>query len=93
MNRYEYRQHLNEQANLREQSRQQAATTEPQTAAFQAAVDNIHFGQIWAASEIKSDWYMRYCKERDTRLDYIVGLEIQMERALRVNRLGYHLDS
>lgn len=58
MNRYEYRQHLNEQANLREQSRQQAATTmnsKPTATPKLTNAQKILLGKI-RAGQISRNW-------------------------------------
>ncbi len=68
------------------------STNEPQTAAYQAAVDNVWFEQTWAANGIKSDWFVYAGNTRDDRMDYIVLLEAAMQQALdRQDRLGYSL--
>lgn len=68
-------------------------TNEPQTPAYQAAVDNVWFEQTWAANGIKSDFATRKMYEEDDRISYVVDLEHRMELALgRKNKLGYQLD-
>jgi len=69
------------------------STLEPQTAEFQAAMDNAFFEQVWAAGQIKSDFATRKMYEEDDRISYVVDLEHRMELALRTKRLGYQLNS
>lgn len=66
--------------------------TEPQTAAYQATVDNVHFEQTATARHIKSDFNI--CNElKDDRIDYVVDLEQRIKWALATNgrRLSYRL--
>lgn len=71
-----------------------AATTsnEPQTAAYQAAVDNIDNDMSLNAISILGTWFLRSGKQWNDRLDYVAELEMQIERALGKRSLGYSLD-
>lgn len=69
-------------------------TNEPQTAKFQAAVDNIHFEISTNARYQIASWAIYKPYEDDDRISYIVRLEHQMELALgRKNNLGYCLEN
>ncbi len=67
--------------------------TEPQTPAFQAAVDNVWFENTRNASSIKSSWNFDLWNTRMDRLDYVTDLEEKIMRALNVLDLAYELSS
>jgi hypothetical protein len=67
--------------------------TEPQTAEYQAAVDNVWFEIERNASSIKSSWNFDLWNTRMDRLDYVTDLEEKIMRALNVLDLAYELSS
>ena len=68
-----------------------AQTTEPQTAAYQAAVDNVWFENTRHASSILASWNFELWNSRMDRLDYVSDLEDAIARALNVHTLDYAL--
>jgi len=78
---------------LNKQNTTPTSTLEPQTIAFQCAMDNIYFAQMRTAGQIKSDFATRKVYEEDDRISYVVDLEHRMELALGAKRLGYQLNS
>lgn len=66
-------------------------TNEPQTAAFQAAVDNTWFENARNARSILAQWNFDLWNSRMDRLDYVSDLEEKIMRALNVCDLGYVL--
>lgn len=54
--------------------------------AFQAAVDNNFFNQIWAADKIKSGWYLNPNAALAERWDYVANLNNEIEKIVRPNR-------
>jgi len=66
-------------------------TNEPQTATFQAAVDNVWFENIRNASNIQSSWNSRNRSTHLDRWDYIVDLEREIAWALGLRELKYEI--
>lgn len=70
-----------------------APTPEPQTAAFQSAVDNVWFENTRNGSSIRATWNFDLWNSRMDQLDYAMDLEEKIARALNVRELDYELSS
>lgn len=83
-------------ANERKETKMNTTTStlEPQTADYQAAVDNVWFEISKNARQQITTWSTGKRWEDDGRISYIVNLEMRMELALgRKNNLGYSLEN
>lgn len=63
-----------------------APATEPQTADYQAAVDNVWFEILRSARLHQSQWNFENAAKRADRWDYVSNLEEQIIRELRPYR-------
>ena len=71
---------------------EQTPAREPQTAAYQAAVDNVATEITRSMNQERASRWMKANKMRWERVDYIIDLEEQIMRALGIRELGYELD-